>query len=102
MGKPLFKIADIEKMILRVYVTSDQLSKLKINQEVKVYAEFGENENREYQGTVTWISDKSEFTPKTVQTQDERANLVYAVKVAVENDDYLKIGMYGGIKFIEE
>ena len=102
MGKPLFKIADIEKMILRVYVTSDQLAKLKINQKVQVFAEFGENENREYQGTVTWISDKSEFTPKTVQTQDERANLVYAVKVAVENDDYLKIGMYGGIKFIKE
>ena len=102
MGKPLFKIADIEKMILRVYVTSDQLAKLKIAQTLRVYAEFGETENREYDGIVSWISDKSEFTPKTVQTQDERANLVYAVKVAVNNDDYLKIGMYGGIKFTEE
>jgi HlyD family secretion protein len=101
MGKPLFKIADIENMILRVYVTSDQLAQLKIGQKVKVLAEFGETENREYNGKVTWISDKSEFTPKTVQTQDERANLVYAVKVAVPNDDFLKIGMYGGIKFSE-
>jgi HlyD family secretion protein len=101
MGKPLFKIADIENMILRVYVTSDQLAQLKIGQKVKVLAEFGETENRAYEGKVTWISDKSEFTPKTVQTQDERANLVYAVKVAVPNDDYLKIGMYGGIKFSE-
>ncbi len=101
MGKPLFKIADVDNMILRVYVTSDQLAKLKIGQKIKVLAEFGETENREYEGTVTWISNKSEFTPKTVQTQDERANLVYAVKVAVNNDDYLKIGMYGGIKFDE-
>jgi len=101
MGKPLFKIADIENMILRVYVTSDQLAQLKIGQKVKVLAEFGETENRAYEGKVTWISDKSEFTPKTVQTQDERANLVYAVKVSVPNDDYLKIGMYGGIKFRE-
>jgi len=101
MGKPLFKIADVDNMILRVYVTSDQLAKLKLGQNIKVLAEFGETENREYDGTVTWISDKSEFTPKTVQTQDERANLVYAIKVAVKNDDYLKIGMYGGIKFDE-
>ncbi len=101
MGKPLFKIADIKNMILKVYVTSDQLAKLKIGQKIKVLAEFGETENREYDGTVTWISDKSEFTPKTVQTQDERANLVYGVKVAVNNDEYLKIGMYGGIKFAD-
>ncbi len=101
MGKPLFKIADIQNMNLKVYVTSDQLAKLKIGQKIKVLAEFGETENREYDGTVTWISDKSEFTPKTVQTQDERANLVYGVKVAVNNDEYLKIGMYGGIKFAD-
>lgn len=99
MGKPLFKIADTDKMILRVYITADQLVKLKIGQQVKVHAEFGETEYRSYDGKVVWLSDKSEFTPKTIQTQDERANLVYAVKVAVENDEYLKIGMYGGIKF---
>lgn len=101
MGKALFKIADVENMILKAYVTSDQLVKLKIGQEVKVLAEFGETENREYKGEITWISSKSEFTPKTIQTQDERANLVYAVKIAVKNDDYLKIGMYGGFKFSE-
>jgi HlyD family secretion protein len=99
MGKPLFKIADTNKMILRVYITADQLVKLKIGQQVKVHAEFGETEFRSYDGKIVWLSDKSEFTPKTIQTQDERANLVYAVKVAVENDEYLKIGMYGGIKF---
>ena len=99
MGKPLFKIADTEKMILRVYITADQLAILKIGQQVQVHAEFGETEYRSYDGKVVWVSDKSEFTPKTIQTQDERANLVYAVKVAVANDDYLKIGMYGGIKF---
>ncbi|MDW7693594.1 HlyD family efflux transporter periplasmic adaptor subunit [Flammeovirgaceae bacterium SG7u.111] len=98
-GKALFKIADMDNMILKAYVTSDQLTNLKIGQEIKVLAEFGKEENKEYQGKVTWISSKSEFTPKTIQTQDERANLVYAVKVAVPNDGYLKIGMYGGVKF---
>jgi HlyD family secretion protein len=101
MGKALFKVADIENMILRAYVTAEQLKQLKIGQNVKVLAEFGENENREYEGSVTWISSKSEFTPKTIQTQDERANLVYAVKIAVKNDDFLKIGMYGGFKLAE-
>ena len=98
IGKPLFKIADTENMFLRAYITSNQLTKLKIGQKVKVMAEFGEKENKEYEGIVTWISDKSEFTPKTIQTQDERANLVYAVKIAVKNDGFLKIGMYGGIQ----
>ena len=74
---------------------------MKIGQQVKVLAEFGETENREYPGNITWISSKSEFTPKTIQTQDERANLVYALKIAVRNDDYLKIGMYGGFKLAE-
>jgi len=101
IGKALFKIADIENMILKAYVTSDQLARIKIGQEVKVFAEFGETENREYSGKITWISSKSEFTPKTVQTQDERANLVYAVKITVVNDGYLKIGMYGGFKMVE-
>jgi len=96
-GKPMLKMADIQHMFLRAYVTADQLEKIKVGQKVKVLAESGKDDSREYEGVVTWISDKSEFTPKTIQTQDERANLVYAVKVAVKNDGYLKIGMYGGI-----
>ncbi|HCB63226.1 MAG: hypothetical protein A2W93_11355 [Bacteroidetes bacterium GWF2_43_63] len=96
-GKPILKMADTDHMFLRAYVTADQLTKIKVGQKVKVLAESGQDDNREFEGTVTWISDKSEFTPKTIQTQDERANLVYAVKVAVKNDGFLKIGMYGGI-----
>jgi len=98
-GKSLFKVADMRDMILRVYVTADQLVKLKLGQTVDVNAELGSTDNKAYQGTVTWISAKSEFTPKTIQTRNERANLVYAVKVAVKNDGILKIGMYGGIHF---
>jgi HlyD family secretion protein len=98
-GKNLFKVADVTRMILRAYVTADQLAKLKVGQTVKVNAELGSEENKAYSGKVSWISDKSEFTPKTIQTRDERANLVYAVKVAVPNDGNLKIGMYGDIKF---
>jgi len=101
MGKPLFKVADLNRMILRAYVTADQLPRIQTGQAVKVLAEFGKEENREYDGKITWISSKSEFTPKTIQTQDERANLVYAVKISVPNDGYLKIGMYGGIKISE-
>ena len=96
VGKPLFKMANIDEMILRAYVTADQLAELKIGQQVEVYSELGKAEQRNYTGEITWISSKSEFTPKTIQTQDERANLVYAVKVRVPNDGYLKIGMYGG------
>lgn len=97
-GRALFKVADIEHMFLRAYITASQLTHVKIGQVVKVYADFGEKEMKEYSGTITWISDKSEFTPKTIQTRDERANLVYAVKVAVKNDGYLKYGMYGELK----
>lgn len=97
-GRALFKVADIEHMFLRAYITASQLTQVKIGQAVKVYADFGEKEMEEYSGTITWISDKSEFTPKTIQTRDERANLVYAVKVAVKNDGYLKYGMYGELK----
>jgi HlyD family secretion protein len=81
-GKPLFKVADTETMTLRIYVTAGQLAEVKLGQQVKVFADFGER-SREYTGAVSWISDKSEFTPKTLQTRDERANLVYAVKVKV-------------------
>ncbi|MDR0768691.1 MAG: HlyD family efflux transporter periplasmic adaptor subunit [Dysgonamonadaceae bacterium] len=94
-GKALFKVADIDRIFLRAYITADLLSQIKLNQQITVFADFGKNEMRPYTGTVTWISDKAEFTPRTILTKDERANLVYAVKVAVENDGYLKIGMYG-------
>jgi HlyD family secretion protein len=97
-GRALFKVADIANMNLRVYITADQLTSLKIGQQVKVFADQGKSDRKEYPGTVIWISDKAEFTPKTIQTRDERANLVYAVKVAVKNDGYIKKGMYGEIK----
>ncbi len=97
-GKPLFKVADMDNMIMRAYVTSSQLKEVKIGQEVKVFADYGKGERKEYAGKVTWISSKSEFTPKTILTDDERANLVYAIKVAVKNDGYIKIGMYGELK----
>lgn len=94
-GKPLFEVADMDDIFLRAYITADQLTRMQLGQRVKVYSDFGATEQREYDGTVTWISSRSEFTPKTIQTRDERANLVYAVKIAVHNDGYLKIGMYG-------
>ena len=102
-GKPLFKIADVSDMTLRTYVTAPQLTSLKIGQQVRVYADLGEDDSREYKGVIEWISDKAEFTPKTIQTRDERANLVYAVKVKVKNTDgILKIGMYGEADFLNE
>jgi HlyD family secretion protein len=97
-GKALFKVADITCMKLKAYITADQLTTLKIGQQVKVFADKGKSDRTEYAGTVIWISDKAEFTPKTIQTRDERANLVYAVKVEVKNDGYIKKGMYGEIK----
>lgn len=98
-GKPLFKMANLDSMFLRAYLTSGQLAQIALGQTVTVYADYGDKDRRSYEGTVTWISAKSEFTPKTIQTRDERANLVYAVKIAVKNDGYVKIGMYGEIKF---
>lgn len=98
IGKPLFKIADIKNMYLRAYITSAQLKNVKIGQSVKVFADYGNSEKKEYPGKVTWISAKSEFTPKTILTDDERADLVYAIKIAVKNDGYVKIGMYGEVK----
>ena len=98
-GKPLYKIADTDLLYLRAYITADQLSTLKQGQAVRVFADYGESDRREYPGTITWISDKSEFTPKGIQTKDERANLVYAIKIAVKNDGYLKIGQYGETVF---
>ena len=101
-GKALFKIADTDNMILRAYITSNQLSQLKIGQKVKVSSDFGADKMKEYSGTVAWVSDKAEFTPKTIETRDERANLVYAVKINVKNDGTLKIGMYGNVEFTAE
>ncbi|MBQ7449336.1 MAG: HlyD family efflux transporter periplasmic adaptor subunit [Paludibacteraceae bacterium] len=98
VGKPLFKIADIENMYLKAYITSSQLTDVKIGQKVRVFADFGGNDRKEYDGTITWISQRSEFTPKTILTNDERADLVYAIKIAVKNDGYIKIGMYGEMK----
>jgi HlyD family secretion protein len=98
-GKALFKVADIETMYLRAYITSDQLSKIKIGQKVKVFADYGSDNVKEFPGTVSWISNKSEFTPKGILTKDERANLVYAVKIAVKNGGDIKIGMYGEVSF---
>jgi HlyD family secretion protein len=98
-GKALYKIADISSLILRAYITGDQLSKIKLNQSVKVYVDKGKENYSEYSGMITWISDKAEFTPKTIQTKDERADLVYAVKITVKNDGFIKIGMYGEVKF---
>ena len=97
VGKPLFKIADTESMKLRAYVTSAQLQNIKIGQKVKVFADYGDGQRKEYAGTISWISSRSEFTPKTILTDDERADLVYAVKVAIKNDGFVKIGMYGEV-----
>ncbi len=99
VGKPIFKMADTDHMFLRAYITSAQLKNVKIGQQAKVFADYGNGQKKEYRGTVTWISSKSEFTPKTILTDDERADLVYAVKIAVKNDGYVKIGMYGEAKF---
>jgi len=97
-GKALYKIADLSVITLRAYITGTQLSQVKLGQQVKVLVDDGKNKYKELTGTITWISDKAEFTPKTIQTKDERANLVYAVKIKVKNDGFLKIGMYGEVK----
>ena len=99
-GKPLFKMADTEGMFIRAYVTSTQLRNIKLGQNAIVYADYRDGKKKEYHGKVTWISNRSEFTPKTILTDDERADLVYALKVAIENDGYVKIGMYGEVKFV--
>ncbi len=101
-GKALYKIADLDTLSLRAYVTGSQLTAIKLGQRVKVYADYGTKNYKEYAGQVSWISDQSEFTPKTIQTKDERANLVYAVKIRVKNDGYLKLGMYGEVKFKDD
>ena len=98
-GKALYKIADLSEMILRAYINGDQLGQVKLDQKVRVFVDKGDGKQKELEGEIYWVSSKAEFTPKTIQTKDERANLVYAIKVRVKNDGYLKIGMYGEIKF---
>lgn len=97
-GKPLCKIADLENIYLRSYFTANQLADIKIGQKVTVIADFGGEGQYEYPGKITWIAEESEFTPKSIQTKDSRANLVYAVKVAVKNDGHLKLGQYGEVR----
>ncbi len=99
MGKPLYKIADLSTLVLRAYLTGDQLTSVKVNQQLNVLVDGENGKSKGYEGTVEWISTKAEFTPKTIQTKDERANLVYAIKIRVKNDGVLKIGMYADVKF---
>lgn len=99
VGKPLFKLAQMDYLYLRAYVTSAQLKSVMLGQKAKVYADYGGGQQQEYVGKVAWISSRSEFTPKTIVTDDERADLVYAVKILIKNDDRVKIGMYGEVKF---
>lgn len=99
VGKPLYKIADLSSIILRAYVTGPQFTQIKLHQQVTVLVDDAAGKYREYEGIVEWISDKAEFTPKTIQTKDERENLVYATKIRVKNDSLLKIGMYGEVRF---
>lgn len=98
-GKPLYRIADISRIILRAYISGTQLDNIKIGQEVTVLIDEDQSDYRSYQGRISWIADKAEFTPKIVQTKEERVNLVYAIKILVENDGYIKIGMPGEVKF---
>lgn len=98
-GKGLYKIADLSTIILRAYISGNQLAALKLGQKVEVMVDDLNEASKKYEGEIVWISDKAEFTPKTIQTKEERANLVYAVKIKVKNDGFLKIGMYGEVKF---
>jgi HlyD family secretion protein len=99
VAKPLYKIADLSTLVLRAYITGGNFAKAKLGQTVKVLVDDSKGGYKEYAGTIEWISDKAEFTPKTIQTKDERANLVYAIKIRVKNDGLLKIGMYADVKF---
>jgi HlyD family secretion protein len=102
MGKPICKIANLDELELKVYISGDQLPYLKLGQEVDVLIDKNRSELMTLRGTVSWISSKAEFTPKTIQTKKERVNLVYAAKIRVPNDGMLKIGMPGEINFLPE
>ena len=97
-GRPLCKLADLDRIYLRAYFTTSQLAELKLGQIVTVIADFGCDKQYEYPGTISWIAQESEFTPKSIQTSDSRANLVYAVKILVKNDGRLKLGQYGEVR----
>lgn len=97
-GRPLFKMANLNDIYLRSYFTASQLADIRIGQAVTVIADFGGDMQYEYPGKITWIAQESEFTPKSIQTNDSRANLVYAVKIAVRNDGRLKLGQYGEVR----
>lgn len=97
-GKPLVKMADLSKIYLRAYFTASQLADIRLDQKVTVIADFGGDKLVEYPGTISWIADESEFTPKSIQTSDTRSNLVYAAKVTVRNDGRLKLGQYGEVR----
>lgn len=98
-GKAIYKIADLSAMVLRAYISGDQLAEIKLGQKVNVLVDDVKSGSKKYEGVITWVSDKAEFTPKTIQTKEERANLVYAIKIKVRNDGFLKIGMYGDVMF---
>jgi len=98
-GKPLYRIANLDKLILKAYISGEQLAQVKTGQDVEVLIDINEKENRSLTGRVAWISDEAEFTPKTIQTKKERVHLVYAIKVAVKNDGSLKVGMPGEVNF---
>lgn len=99
IGKALYKIANLDTLVLRAYLSGSQLSQVKLGQQLEVLVDADKDTYKTYSGTIDWISDKAEFTPKTIQTKDERANLVYAIKINVKNDGFLKLGMYGEVKF---
>lgn len=99
IGRPLYKIANIDTINLKAYITGDQLANVKIGQQVTVRIDKDKDNYKNYSGVISWVSDKSEFTPKTIQTKNERENLVYAIKVRVKNDGFIKIGMYGEVVF---
>lgn len=96
-GKPVFKIANLQSLILRAYAAGNQLTSFKLGQTLQVRVDDNQGGYKNYEGAVAWVSDRAEFTPKTIQTKEERANLVYAIKVNVKNDGFLKIGMYGEV-----
>lgn len=98
-GKAIYKIADLSTILMRAYISGDQLAEIKLGQNVTVLVDDVKEGSKKYDGVVSWVSDKAEFTPKTIQTKEERANLVYAVKIKVKNDGFLKIGMYGDVMF---
>jgi len=101
-GQPLFKIAHLDKITLRAYITNEMVQKIKTGDSVEVYTGFDAENTRNYRGVIRWISEEAEFTPKNIQSRDQRSNLVYAVKIAVKNDGFIKTGMYGDVKFINK